>query len=102
MSAMAAAGTLLGCATNPVTGESQLMLVSEDEEIQLDRQHSPLQFSTDYGISQDKKLNQYVSGVGKGLAGAAPQTSEDSNESVKQRRLLEPGRRASQSEAFIV
>ena len=30
LSSMAAAGLVAGCATNPVTGRSQLMLVSED------------------------------------------------------------------------
>ena len=30
LSAMAAAGVAAGCATNPVTGKQQLMLVSED------------------------------------------------------------------------
>ncbi|MGD2098788.1 MAG: twin-arginine translocation signal domain-containing protein, partial [Desulfobacterales bacterium] len=32
LSSMAAAGTVLGCATDPVTGKKQLMLVSEDTE----------------------------------------------------------------------
>jgi predicted Zn-dependent protease len=68
---MAAAGVLLGCATNPVTGTSQLMLVSEDTEISIDRQHSPHQFSADYGPLQDKKLNEYISRTGQAMA---PQT----------------------------
>jgi hypothetical protein len=49
LSSMAAAGYVFGCATDPVTGKKQFMLVSEDTEIQIDRQYSPLQFSTDYG-----------------------------------------------------
>ena len=56
-----------GCAINPVTGKKQLMMVSRQQEIDLDRQQSPFQFSLDYGITQDKKINQYVSDVGKGL-----------------------------------
>lgn len=68
LSSMAAAGFVAGCATNPVTGESQLMLVSEQQEIDLDKQHSPHQFSADYGASQDSKLNAYVDGVGRRLA----------------------------------
>jgi len=63
-----AAGLLLGCATNPVTGRSQLMLVSEDQEIELDRQNSPHQFSTDYGLLQDRVLNNYINTTGKKIS----------------------------------
>jgi len=65
LSSMAAAGLVVGCATNPVTGKSQLMLVSEDEEIQIDKQYSPYQFSADYGTAQDKALNDYIERTGK-------------------------------------
>ena len=68
LSSMAAAGLIAGCATNPVTGRSQLMLVSEDEEIQIDKQNSPYQFSADYGTVQDKKLNDYIDRTGKNIA----------------------------------
>lgn len=67
-SSLTAAGWVLGCATNPVTGERQLMLVSEDQEIRLDKQRSPHQFSTDYGPIQDSGLNAYVSRTGRRLA----------------------------------
>ncbi len=56
-----------GCAIDPVTGKNQLMMVSEQEEIAIDKQQSPFQISSDYGISQDDRLNQYVSTVGRGL-----------------------------------
>lgn len=62
------AGWLAGCATNPVTGKSQLMLVSEKQEIELDNQNSPHQFSADYGISQDRRLNAYLNQTGRRLA----------------------------------
>jgi beta-barrel assembly-enhancing protease len=68
LTGMAAAGVAAGCATNPVTGESQFMMVSEQEEIQIDRQYSPMQFSDDYGPVQDSSLNAYVSGVGRAVA----------------------------------
>jgi predicted Zn-dependent protease len=71
---MSAAGAAVGCATSPVTGRSQLMLVSEEEEIQIDRQHSPFQFSADYGQLQDKALNDYVRGVGQKLAAGTHRT----------------------------
>jgi beta-barrel assembly-enhancing protease len=68
LTGMAAAGVAAGCATNPVTGSTQFMTVSEEEEIQIDRQYSPMQFSDDYGPVQDTALNGYVSGVGRALA----------------------------------
>ncbi|MDZ7758922.1 MAG: M48 family metalloprotease [Desulfovermiculus sp.] len=64
----AAAGTLSGCAVNPVTGQSQLMLMSRDQEIQVDRERSPHQFSADYGVIQDRQLGAYISQTGKRLA----------------------------------
>jgi predicted Zn-dependent protease len=68
LSSLAAAGLIAGCATNPVTGENQLMLISEDQEVQIDRQYSPYQFSADYGTTRDKKLNDYVDRTGKRMA----------------------------------
>ncbi|MEJ2040189.1 MAG: M48 family metalloprotease [Desulfosarcinaceae bacterium] len=68
LSTLTAAGWLVGCATNPVTGESQLMLVSEQQEIELDKQNSPHQFSADYGPSQDSALNAYLNQTGRRLA----------------------------------
>ena len=44
---------MTGCASNPVTGKSQLMLVSEKEEIQMDKLYSPQQLSSDFGATQD-------------------------------------------------
>ncbi len=68
LSAFGAAGFLAGCAVNPVTGENQLMLVSEAWEIQVDQQNSPHQFSSDYGKIQDDALNQYLQQVGRDMA----------------------------------
>lgn len=59
--------SLTGCAVDPVTGKKQLMMVSEQQEIEIDKQQSPYQFSSDYGITQDKNINQYVTRVGKKL-----------------------------------
>jgi predicted Zn-dependent protease len=67
ISALISAGFLAGCAINPVTGKKQLMLVSEDWEIQVDRQNSPHQFSTDYGKLQDEALNRYIQQVGAAM-----------------------------------
>ena len=67
LTGMTAAGMAAGCAANPVTGKSQFMTVSEQEEIQIDRQYSPMQFSDDYGPVQDAALNAYVNGVGRAM-----------------------------------
>ena len=71
LSSMAAAGYVFGCATDPVTGKKQFMLVSEDTEIQIDKQYAPLQISSDFGEAQDSRLNRYVSEVGKKMADAS-------------------------------
>lgn len=66
---MTALGVALGgCAKNPVTGESQFMLVSEEQEIAMDKKASPHQLSADYGAIQDGEVNAYVAGVGDSLA----------------------------------
>ena len=72
LSAAAAAGALAGgCATNPVTGRSELMLMTESEEIAADRQYAPHQFSADYGRTQDDALNAYVNRVGREVGGVS-------------------------------
>ena len=68
LAALAAVSTAAGCAANPVTGQSQLMLMGEGEEIQIDRVSSPHQYSADYGLIQDAALMGYVAGVGSGLS----------------------------------
>jgi predicted Zn-dependent protease len=67
-SALSATSFAIGCAVNPVTGKMQLMLVSKDQEIQIDRQHSPHQFSADYGFIQDKGIENYVNQVGQTMS----------------------------------
>ena len=66
-SAVAVPSLLSGCATDPVTGEKTLVGLSEQQEISLDKQQSPHQFSADYGASQDDPLNRYVRDVGADL-----------------------------------
>jgi predicted Zn-dependent protease len=58
-----------GCAKNPVTGQNQFMLISEDQEIAMDKEAAPHQLSADYGPVQDGELNTYVAEVGKSLSG---------------------------------
>lgn len=65
---VAGAGAMLpGCATDPVTGKKTLVGLTEEQEISLDKQQSPHQFSADYGASQDDRLNRYVQDVGAGI-----------------------------------
>lgn len=63
-----AAAAAAGCATNPVTGERQFMLMSEQMEVQTDEQWAPHQFSADYGAVQDPGLNGYLATLGRDMA----------------------------------
>jgi predicted Zn-dependent protease len=62
-----AALTAGGCATNPVTGQRQLALVSEAQEIQMGRQVAA-QAVQQMGLVDDPALQSYVSGLGLRLA----------------------------------
>ncbi len=68
LTGMSVAGVMVGCAADPITGKRQFMLVSEGQEIQIDRQNAPHQFSTDYGSLQDEALNHYINGIGQRMA----------------------------------
>ncbi len=57
----------IACAVNPVTGEHQLMLLSEEDEIRLGQQ-TDSQVVSEYGIYKDDRLTAYLDGVGKKLA----------------------------------
>jgi beta-barrel assembly-enhancing protease len=68
LSALAGISVMTGCAVNPVTGQRELMLMSEAQEITIDKQNSPHQISADYGTSLDTALNGYISDVGIAVA----------------------------------
>lgn len=55
------------CATNPVTGGADFVLLSEDQEIDLGRANDP-QIRTQFGVYDDPKLQAYVQRVGEELA----------------------------------
>ncbi|MDH3349286.1 MAG: M48 family metalloprotease [Desulfobulbaceae bacterium] len=57
-----------GCAVDPVTGQNVMIMMSEAEEIAMDKAYGPHQFSSDYGVLRDKSLNSYLSEVGNRLA----------------------------------
>jgi len=61
--------TLAGCATNPVTGKSELALVSQGEEIAIgEQQYVPAQQSQGGQYQVDVDLTRYVQDVGNRLA----------------------------------
>ncbi|HEX9109008.1 MAG TPA: M48 family metalloprotease, partial [Longimicrobiales bacterium] len=58
---------LAACATNPVTGKRELVLISEQQEIQMG-QESAAQVAQSIGLVQDQALQDYVQRVGLSLA----------------------------------
>ncbi|MDY7026048.1 MAG: M48 family metalloprotease [Pseudomonadota bacterium] len=62
------AAALSSCAVNPVTGQNQFMFYSKQEEIAMDQQRAPYQFSSDYGVYQNDAINRYIAGVGQKIA----------------------------------
>ncbi len=61
---------LQACATNPATGQKQLALISESEEIRMGRETDE-QVVTQMGIYGDEELQQYVNAIGQRLAAAS-------------------------------
>ena len=55
------------CAVNPVSGQRELMLISEDKEVQLGGQ-TDADVVRQFGIYDDKGLNAYVNGLGQRMA----------------------------------
>ncbi|HEU4697729.1 MAG TPA: M48 family metalloprotease [Gemmatimonadales bacterium] len=73
LAATLAAGTgglVAACATNPVTGKSQISLVSEQQEIQMG-QEAAQQVKATMGFVQDPALQDYVSRIGMTMAKAS-------------------------------
>ena len=59
--------SLVSCASNPVTGKTQLMLLSESQEIDLGRQ-TDAQIVKEYGLYKDIGLTAYIGDLGERLA----------------------------------
>ena len=64
---MLIAGTLAGCARNPATGQNELMLVSESQEIQMGQQYDQAVIAA-IGLYEDPALQTYVQELGSRLA----------------------------------
>ncbi|HEX5580209.1 MAG TPA: M48 family metalloprotease [Gemmatimonadaceae bacterium] len=65
--AAALAAPLGACARNPVTGQRELALISESQEIQMGREAAQ-QAAQQMGLVQDAELQRYVQRVGLALA----------------------------------
>lgn len=60
-------GALVACAVNPVTGERELALISEEQEIAMGRDGAE-QVSSSLGLVEDESVQQYVERIGLELA----------------------------------
>jgi predicted Zn-dependent protease len=70
--ALAAAlmGQLVACATNPVTGRPQVVLMSEEKEIAMGKEAAP-QIAASMGLYEDDELQRYVEGIGLRMAASS-------------------------------
>ena len=59
---------LAGCAQNPVTGQSDFVMMSESQEIALGRQYNQEVIGKQYQVYESKALQDYVDRVGQKLA----------------------------------
>ena len=65
----AAAVALTGCVTNPVTGRSEITILSAQQEVALGAQsYAPMQQSQGGVFRLDGSINTYVAGVGQRMA----------------------------------
>jgi predicted Zn-dependent protease len=61
------AAAAAGCAVNPVTGQRELMLYSESQEIELGKQ-TDAEVAATYGVYDDPALQAYIGKLGRSLA----------------------------------
>jgi predicted Zn-dependent protease len=55
---------LNGCARNPVTGKKEVVLMSEEQEIQMGKEADP-QVIAQFGLYNDNELQQYIQRIGQ-------------------------------------
>ncbi len=67
-SALLALPCALSCAVNPATGERELALIGEGQEIQMGREYDP-EITASMGLVADTALQRYVNALGVRLAG---------------------------------
>lgn len=61
------AGFLASCATNPVTGKKEFMLLSKEQEVQMGISYDP-QVVASYGLYEDDKIQQFITTQGRLMA----------------------------------
>jgi predicted Zn-dependent protease len=78
MSAMATVAILLcsACAVNPVTGKKELMLISEDQEIQMGKQADPSIVAA-YGLYPNEQLQEFINIKGQEMAAVSHRSHLD-------------------------
>ncbi len=59
---------LAGCATNPVTGDRQLMLISPRQELEIGRQYAPEVQKQLGGPISNPQIQSYIAGIGAKIA----------------------------------
>ncbi len=59
--------TISGCATNPVTGQRDFMLLSKDQEIAMGQQSDP-EIVASFGLYEDQELQQFIDQKGQAMA----------------------------------
>lgn len=59
--------TIIGCATNPVTGKKEIMLMSESQEIALGKQSDP-SIVAQFGLYSDQKIQTFINAKGQEMA----------------------------------
>jgi len=70
LAAAAVAGLLAagGCSTNPVTGKSQVVLISEQQEVELGKQYFPITTQLSEGETPHREIQNLVQRVGMRMA----------------------------------
>lgn len=64
------AGLTAGCSTNPATGERQISLIGEGQEVQMGQQADP-EIVASMGLYTDDAVQQYVNEIGQRLAASS-------------------------------
>lgn len=70
IASVAVAAAVVGCATNPATGNREFSLMSEAQEIQLG-QEADAQVRQEMGVYENAELQRYVNEIGQRLARAS-------------------------------
>jgi predicted Zn-dependent protease len=73
-SAAAVLAALAACSTNPATGEREISLIGEGQEVQMGQEADP-QIVASMGLYEDEALQQYVNQLGQRLAAASERPS---------------------------